>query len=208
MKISVSILDAKNKEEMLKILNKTNISSIHMDIMDGEFVPQKSLSYQELKELSNISNKNLDIHLMVSDPEKYIDNIKDLKNIENITIHLEIDKDIKKILNKIKMYGFKCGLSIKPNTDISLLIPYLDYIDKILVMTVEPGLGGQPFIETSPHRISKIKSLLATRNIIIEVDGGINNETIKKLSDVDEAVVGSYITKSADPISQINNLLV
>lgn len=208
MKISVSILDAKNKEEMLKILNKTNISSIHIDIMDGKFVPQKSLPYQELKELSNISNKNLDIHLMVSDPEKYIDNIKDLKNIENITIHLEIDKDIKKILNKIKMYGFKCGLSIKPNTDISLLIPYLDYIDKILVMTVEPGLGGQPFIETSPHRILKIKSLVATRNIIIEVDGGINNETIKKLSDVDEAVVGSYITKSADPISQINNLLV
>lgn len=208
MKISVSILNAKNKEEMLKILNKTNISSIHMDVMDGEFVPQKSLSYQELKELSNISNKNLDIHLMVSDPEKYIDNIKDLKNIENITIHLEIDKNIKKILNKIKMYGFKCGLSIKPNTDISLLIPYLDYIDKILVMTVEPGLGGQLFIETSPHRISKIKSLVAARNIIIEVDGGINNETIKKLSDVDEAVVGSYITKSADPISQINNLLV
>ena len=194
MKISVSILNSEDKKEMIKILNNTNISYIHMDVMDGQFVPQRTLPYPELQELSGISTKKLDIHLMMDSPEEYIDNIKDLDNIENITIHLEIDKDIKEILSKIKSLGFKRGLSIKPNTDINKLVPYLEDIDLILVMTVEPGLGGQQF--------------LGTRDILLEVDGGINNNTINLVKDANIAVVGSYITKSTDPVSQINSLLV
>lgn len=126
MKISVSILNSEDKKEMIKTLNNTNISYIHMDVMDGQFVPQRTLPYPELKELSGISTKKLDIHLMMNSPEEYIDNIKDLDNIENITIHLEIEKNIKEILSKIKSLGFKRGLSIKPNTDINKLVPYLD----------------------------------------------------------------------------------
>ena len=95
MKISVSILNSEDKKEMIKTLNNTNISYIHMDVMDGQFVPQRTLPYPELKELSGISTKKLDIHLMMNSPEEYIDNIKDLDNIENITIHLEIEKNIK-----------------------------------------------------------------------------------------------------------------
>ena len=106
MKISVSILNSEDKKEMIKILNNTNISYIHMDVMDGQFVPQRTLPYPELQELSGISTKKLDIHLMMDSPEEYIDNIKYLNNIENITIHLEIDKDIKEILSKIKSLGF------------------------------------------------------------------------------------------------------
>lgn len=208
MKLSVSILNSKDRKEMIDKLNNTNISYIHMDVMDGKFVSQNTLSYQELRELSSFSNKKLDVHLMMDNPEEYINNIKDLNNIENITIHLEIDKDIKKILSMIKSLGIKRGISIKPNTDINKLLPYLNDIDLILVMTVEPGLGGQPFIETSTTRLKEIKKLIKDKDILIEVDGGINGNTINLVKDADIVVVGSYITCSDDPISKINSLLV
>lgn len=208
MKLSVSILNSKDRKEMIDKLNNANISYIHMDVMDGKFVSQNTLSYQELRELSSFSNKKLDVHLMMDNPEEYINNIKDLNNIENITIHLEIDKDIKKILSMIKSLDIKRGISIKPNTDINKLLPYLNDIDLILVMTVEPGLGGQPFIETSTTRLKEIKKLIKDKDILIEVDGGINSNTINLVKDADIVVVGSYITCSDDPISKINSLLV
>ena len=208
MKISVSILNAKDKKETIKILNNTDISYFHIDVMDGNFVKQISLPAEETLELSKVSEKKLDIHLMHSRPLSYIEQIKDLKNIEYITIHLEIEENIQNILNKIKEYGFKRSLAIKPNTDINLLVPYLDIIDRILIMTVEPGLGGQPFLESSTKRLKEIKELIGTRDILLEVDGGINNNTINLVKDANIAVVGSYITKSTDPVSQINSLLV
>ena len=208
MKLSVSILNAKDKEKTIKELNKTDISYFHIDVMDNMFVSQYSFSYQEVIELSSLSEKKLDVHLMHNNPLSYIEKIKDLKNIEYITIHLEIDKDIKYILNKIKDYGYKRGLSIKPNTNIDKIKPYLDDIDLILVMTVEPGYGGQPFLEDSPNRIKEIKRLIKDRDILLEVDGGINNKTLNLVKEADIAVVGSYITTSDDPISRINNLLV
>ena len=207
MKLSVSILNAKDKKEMIKTLNNTDISYIHMDVMDGKFVSQVSLPSYELRELAKYSNKDFDVHLMVDDPLAYIEEIKDIENIKQITIHLEIDKDIDSILSKIKEYDFKVGLAIKPNTYINKLIPYLEYIDTILIMSVEPGLGGQPYIESTTKRIKKIKELTKDYKKSLEVDGGINNETIKKISPADIAVVGSYITNSNDPINTINNLL-
>ena len=208
MELSVSVLNAENKSQMINVLNKTDISRIHIDVMDGKFVSQISLPPKEIIELSNISTKKLDIHLMVEDPISYIEQIKDLKNIEYITLHLEIDKNIKEILSKIKLYGYKTGLSIKPNTDVNTLVPYLEDLDLILLMTVEPGIGGQPFIESSTNKIKDLKNLIGDTNIKIEVDGGINNKTISKVKEAHIAVVGSYITKSENPIEAINNLLV
>lgn len=208
MRLSVSILNSKDKINMIKTLNNTKISYIHIDVMDGLFVSQKSLPSDEIIKLSPFSSKSLDIHLMVENPMYYIERIKELPNIDNITIHLEINKDIKNILNKIKEYDFKRSLAIKPNTDINLLVPYLDIIDRILIMTVEPGLGGQPFLENSPNRIKEIKKLIKDKNIELEVDGGINNQTINKVKDVDISVVGSYITTSDNPAQKINDLLV
>ena len=208
MRLSVSILNSKDKINMIKTLNNTKISYIHIDVMDGLFVSQKSLPSDEIIKISPFSSKSLDIHLMVENPMCYIERIKELQNIDNITIHLEINKDIKNILNKIKEYGFKGSLAIKPNTDINLLVPYLDIIDRILIMTVEPGLGGQPFLENSPNRIKEIKKLIKDKNIELEVDGGINNQTINKVKDVDISVVGSYITTSDNPVQRINDLLV
>ena len=208
MELSVSVLNAENKNKMVNLLNETNISYIHIDVMDGKFVSQTSLPPEEIIELSNISDKKLDVHLMVEDPISYIEQIKKLKNIEYITIHLEINKNIKDILSKIKSYGYKTGLSIKPNTDVNALIPYLEDLDLILLMTVEPGLGGQPFIESSIKKIQELKKIINNTNIKIEVDGGINNETIKEVKDSNIAVVGSYITKNENPTEAINNLLV
>lgn len=208
MRLSVSILNSKDKINMIKTLNNTKISYIHIDVMDGLFVSQKSLPSDEIIKISPFSSKSLDIHLMVENPMYYIERIKELPNIDNITIHLEINKDIKNILNKIEEYGFKRSLAIKPNTNINLLVPYLDIIDRILIMTVEPGLGGQPFLENSPNRIKEIKKLIKDKNIELEVDGGINNQTINKVKDVDISVVGSYITTSDNPVQRINDLLV
>lgn len=207
MELSVSILNAKDKKQMIKLLNNTDITYIHMDVMDGKFVSQKSLSLEELSHLAAISKKKLDIHLMMNDPIEYIENIKYLPNIEYITIHLEIDNNIKDILAKIKSYGYKAGLSIKPNTDINKLVPYLDNLDLVLLMTVEPGLGGQPFITKSSEKLKELKKIIK-EDTKIEVDGGINNATIKNVPEADIAVVGSYITTSENPIDKINCLLV
>lgn len=207
MELSVSILNAKNKKEMVNLLNSTDISYIHLDVMDDKFVSQKSLSIEEITALSKLSEKKLDVHLMVEDPLEYIEKIKDLDNIEYITIHLEINKDIKNILSKIKLYGYKCGASIKPDTDINELEPYLQDLDLILLMTVEPGLGGQSFIPGSTSRLNKIKELVKD-NIKLEVDGGINNITIKEVQKADIAVIGSYITTNENPIEKINSLLI
>lgn len=208
MELSVSILNSQDRKEMVKLLNKTNIAYIHVDVMDGIFVSQKTFNIKEIRTISQVSDKKLDVHLMVENPLLYIENIKDLTNIEYITIHLEINKDIKEILTKVKSYGFKTGISIKPNTNLELLLPYLEYIDLLLVMTVEPGLGGQSFILSSPNRLKEIKKLIQNYNIKLEVDGGINNHTIKEVELADIAVVGSYITSSNNPIDRINSLLV
>lgn len=207
MELSVSILNASDKKKTIDILNDADISYIHLDVMDGNFVSKKSLPLEEINELVAITKKRIDIHLMVSNPIEYIENIEKSKNIEYITIHLEIEKDIKETLLKIKSYGYKAGLSIKPNTDINKLLPYLEYIDLILLMTVEPGLGGQPFMETSIEKINQLKKLVDNK-IKIEVDGGINNITINSVKKADIAVVGSYITTSENMIEKIKELKV
>lgn len=206
MKLSISILNSKDKISTIKLLNNTEISYFHIDVMDGKFVPQKSIPVEEIIELSEISTKKLDVHLMHNNPLAYIRKIKELKNIEYVTIHLEIDKNVKETLKEIKKYGFKRGISIKPDTDINKLKPYLNDIELILVMTVEPGLGGQPFLENSPNRIKEIKKLIKDKNILLEVDGGINDKTIKQVP-TDIAVVGSYITKSDNMQEKIKTLI-
>lgn len=208
MELSVSLLNSNDKIESVKKLNNSIINYFHIDIMDGKFVSQVSLSLEEVESISNVSAKKLDVHLMVEDPLPYIRHLKKLTNIEYITIHLEIDKKIDEILKYLKANHIKAGLSIKPNTDIQKIKPYLDDISLVLLMTVEPGLGGQPFINKSVDRLQELKSLIKDHNIKIEVDGGINDQTIKKVALADIAVVGSFITKSSNPLEQIDRLLV
>ena len=191
MKISASFLSIKdNLKENIDLLTKCDIDYLHLDIMDGIFVKNKTWDISEIKNLINY-NKPLDVHLMVSDVYKYVDEYKDL-NPEFITFHYEVDLDIMDIISYIKKYNIKVGLSIKPNTKVDEIIPYLPYLDLILVMSVEPGEGGQKFIIDSVNKIKKLKELKG--DYLIEVDGGINDSTISLVKDVDIAVIGSYIT--------------
>lgn len=202
IKVSTSILTCNNRIQATEKLNKTNTDYIHIDYMDGIFVDNKEFTIEEIKTLSKISTKKLDIHIMAENPEPIIQELKDL-NIEYITIHYEINKPLNKIINLIHNQGYKCGISIKPKTNPKNIIEYLEKIDLVLIMSVEPGKGGQKFI---PDVLNKIKEL-KQNNLIIEIDGGINDTNIEELKNiVDIVVVGSYITNSSDYNKQINNL--
>lgn len=206
MKISVSYLSSKSFKEDLRKLNITNADFIHVDVMDGHFVRNKSLPFKKIKDISAYTNKRLDVHLMVKKPLKFIDNYASL-NTEFITIHVET-KNVDKSLDLIEAYGIRKGLAIKPETDIEALIPYLDRIDLILVMSVNPGKGGQAFIEDTISKVKELRKLLDEKNkkILISVDGGINDEVSKKLKGADILVSGSYITSSDDFQYQIYKL--
>ena len=204
LKISTSILSTKNRIKSINNLNETTTDYIHIDVMDNKFVPNYQFPINEIKKLARKSNKIFDVHLMVEDPEQYISKL-DIKNIDSITLHIEIDKSINKLIKLIKSYGIEVGLAIKPNTNLSELNRYLNNIDKVLVMSVEPGFGGQKFIDKTVDRIKKLRNKKS--DLIIEVDGGINNETIDKIKYIaDIAVVGSYIINSNDYEEAINNL--
>lgn len=202
--IAVSILGIKeDKLNNYKKIDNTSCDYIHLDVMDGIFVENKvdfDFNYN--------FNKKLDIHLMVKDVEEYINKYKVL-NPDFITFHIEVEEDIDKLIKILKDNNIKVGISIKPNTDINLLNKYLPYVDLVLVMSVEPGRGGQKFIEESTNRINYLKELREKNNYnyLIEVDGGINKDTINKVSNADIKVVGSYITNSDDYENQIKTLI-
>ncbi len=204
MKIATSILAANDRIASIKKLNSTNTDYIHIDVMDNIFVPNYQLPTNEINELNEYTKKPFDIHLMVENPIKYIESIN-LSNTVCITIHLEINRDLKKIIDFIKSKKIEVGLAIKPNTDLRNIDKYINDIDKVIVMSVEPGFGGQKFIEESIERIKDIRK--KKKDIIIEVDGGINIDTINKIKHIaDIAVVGSYITNSNNYDKAINDL--
>lgn len=204
IKISPSILSSNNRIDTIKKLNNTNCEYIHIDTMDGIFVPNKQMDIDEIIKLEKHTTKPLDIHLMTKDPLKYIKNLNN-KNIEYITFHLEIEKNIEEIINEIKSLNYKVGISIKPNTKVEELIPYLEKIDLVLIMSVEPGFGGQKFIPETLEKAKTIRNI--NKDITIEIDGGINDNNIDIIKKhVDIAVVGSYIINSNNYNKAINNL--
>ena len=209
MKISVSILDAVNRYEAVDELNDTNISYIHIDVMDGKLV--NNIQFQdidEIREISKISKFPLQVHLMVEDISSYLDRFYGL-NIESITFHLETEQDILMNIDKVHDMGYRCGIAICPDTDIQLIYPYLDKIDMVLLMSVIPGRGGQSFILDTKDRIAMLKNYIDKNHlsVLIEVDGGINDKTISLVKDADVAVVGSYIVRSDNYIERVNSLL-
>lgn len=204
IKISTSILSAKNRIETIKKLNTTKSDYLHIDIMDGIFVKNIAFPIQETNNLISYSQKPIDIHLMVNNPNEYIDNLNN-PLIEFITFHIEIKQNISLLIKKIKNKGYKVGLSIKPQTKVEKLLPYINDIDMILVMSVEPGYGGQKFNSNVLNKIKKIRNY--NKNIIISVDGGINNTNITLLTpNINIAVVGSFITNSSNYNETINIL--
>jgi ribulose-phosphate 3-epimerase len=208
MKISASFLSIKENmlDNILK-LDNTSIDYLHLDIMDGNFVSNKTWNIEEIKQFTKDTKKPLDVHLMVEDIFKYIDEYKTL-NPAFITFHLEAAGEPLKVIKYLKDSNIKVGISVKPNTKISEIEPYLKYLDLVLVMSVEPGMGGQQFIPNSTNKIEELYQLreLNKYNYLIEVDGGINDETISYCKKADILVVGSYITGANDYQEQINRL--
>lgn len=209
MEISVSILNSKDRIKDTFILNNTSCDYLHIDVMDGKFVPDTQFTLEEIKNIIKKSNKKIDVHLMVEDPIYYIKELVNY-NIDFITIHYEIDKDINYLIDIIKKHNIGVGLSIKPNTKVNDIIEYLDKIDLALVMSVEPGYGGQSFIKNSLDKVGELKNIINNKNldVKIEIDGGVKDNNINKISDagVDISVVGSFITKSLDFEESIKKL--
>lgn len=197
MEISASFLDIKEPKNLeVTKLSKLDVDYIHLDVMDGIFVKNKTYNYDEFYNIVKDSVKPYDIHLMVSDVKKYIDEFSKLKP-EYITFHYEAVIDALSTIKYIHDLGLKVGISIKPNTSVKKLEGILKYVDLVLVMSVEPGMGGQTFIKDSIKKIDELYNIRKDNDLkyLIEVDGGINDETIKLCKNANICVVGSYITK-------------
>ena len=197
MKVNVSILSNTLKPlDIVKELDKTNADAIHIDIMDGKFVDNKTWTTSEIIKLTKYSNLPLDVHLMVNNPSKYIEDYAML-NTNNITFHYEAVKDVNKVINEIKDYGLKVGIAVNPDTDLKNIYDYLSNIDIVLIMSVYPGKSGQVFINETLDKIKELKDYIVNNNFktLISVDGGINDETGKlcKEAGADILVSASYI---------------
>ena len=206
--ISPSILSADfaNLEKDIKAVEKAGADWIHVDVMDGHFVPNITIGVPVVKSIKHVANVPLDVHLMIENPEKYVEPFA-LAGADIITFHYEAVSDVKGIINLIKSFGKKAGMSIKPKTNADAVFPYLKDLDLILVMTVEPGFGGQKFIKDCAEKIPLIKSK-AQENLIIQVDGGINAETARICTSygANSLVAGNYIYKSNDIEQAVKSL--
>ncbi len=195
--VSGSFLSNNDKLYEINRLNNSNVDYIHFDVMDGKFVSNKNITVSELPKLIDNVKKKIDIHFMVSNPDKYIEKIC-YYNIEYITIHYEI-KNLEDYIDKIKNYGFKVGIAIKPETDIEKIYYLLDKVNLVLIMSVEPGKSGQKFIDVS-DKINKLKQEIINRklNVKISVDGGINEEVLTYVKEADILVSSSFILSDLD----------
>lgn len=204
----MSFLKSKyNLKDTIDKINNTDAEYIHVDVMDGNFVPNISCIYNDVKDVLKNTNKMLDIHLMVDNPIKYILEYKNLSP-KFITIHSEINNNIDDLIDLIKSYGIGVGLSIKPKTSVEFIEKYLDRVDNVLIMSVEPGRGGQKFMDSVVYKIDILDKIRKNKklNYKISIDGGINKDTIDKVRNVDFVISGSYICMNDDYQSMIDSL--
>tara|TARA_E500000178_G_scaffold221835_1_gene218828 strand:- start:8224 stop:8883 length:660 start_codon:yes stop_codon:yes gene_type:complete len=209
IKVAPSILSANFSilGQEIKLLDKTSCEYIHIDIMDGHFVPNLTFGHDIVKSIRQHTQKVFDVHLMINPVKKFINKFVEA-GADIITIHHEISEDVVYCLKLIKSFGKKAGISIKPSTDVSELAQYLDYVDLILIMTVEPGFGGQKFLDSQLIKIFETKKLIGQRKIEIEVDGGINNKNFESVikAGANVLVAGSAIFKNSNYEANIKEL--
>ena len=209
MKISVSILKNKTSfEDCIKEVEKTDADFIHVDVMDGKFVNNKTFEIDDVLRLFKDTSKDLDIHLMVNHPKEYIDAFSKLKTCKYIIIHEEINHDIADLIEYIHFKGKKAGIAINPYTKVEAVKPYLENVDYCLIMGVIPGFGGQEMITSTTMKIDELMRIRDDLDYHFEIsfDGGVNGDTIKLLDGLDIAVSGSFVTTRDNYQKQINIL--
>jgi len=206
---SVLAADFANLQRDIEMINNSDADWFHIDIMDGVFVPNISFGMPVLRDIVKHATKTIDVHLMIVDPDRYISTFKNL-GADILTVHYEACTHLHRTLQAIKAEGMKAGVALNPHTSISLLEDTIQDIDLVCLMSVNPGFGGQSFIENTYDKVIALKELITRKgaNTIIEIDGGVTNKNAKQLADAgaDVLVAGSYVFKSEDPTKTITNL--
>lgn len=206
---SLLAADFLNLERDIEMLNHSEADWIHLDIMDGVFVPNISFGFAVTNLLKKVTRKPLDTHLMIVQPEKFVDEVA-ATGTTFMNVHYEACPHLHRVIQQIRSKGMKPAVTLNPHTPVSVLEDILNDLDMVLLMSVNPGFGGQQFIEHSVEKVARLKEMITRRgaSTLIEVDGGVNLETGKRLVDAgaDVLVAGSYVFSSDDPEEAIRGL--
>ena len=210
-KIAPSLLSADflNLQRDVEMINNSDADWLHLDIMDGVFVPNISFGFPVLNALKDVCKKPMDVHLMIVEPQKFINEVA-ATGAYMMNVHYEACTHLHRTIPAIREAGMKAGVTLNPHTPVSLLEDIIQELDMVLLMSVNPGYGGQRFIEHSVEKVKELKKLVDRKGLstLIEVDGGVNAETGKRLVDAgaDVLVAGNYVFKSPDPVETIRQL--
>ena len=206
---SVLAADFANLQRDIEMINNSQADWFHIDIMDGVFVPNISFGMPVLEAITKHATKTIDVHLMIVDPDRYIKTFKSL-GADILTVHYEACTHLHRTLQAIKAEGMKAGVALNPHTNVSLLEDVINDIDMVCIMSVNPGFGGQSFIENTYKKVAQLKELIVRNNAstLIEIDGGVTNKNAAELvrAGADALVAGNYVFKAEDPIATIKDL--